>query len=172
MHLIFQVTGAAPLLHDATLLYAFIADGILRLGKDPRDGAEFLRYAPRVQFDGEYTHVQYIMCPKMCILVSLLDWWRDFLAGNVIYVIILFRTVSGEISSLGHIFYSLQYMGCMCSINPLKFKWSSWYICKSSYYHHEFGSINLSHCCYYFCGCESEVAVPSYFVSCCIQIPR
>ena len=52
--------SAAPFLHDAALLYAYVADGMLRHGKDPRDGAEFLRYAPRVQFDGE-NHLCHIL---------------------------------------------------------------------------------------------------------------
>ena len=53
MNPMLQVSVVAALLHDATLMYAFVADGMLRHGKDPRDGAEFLRFAPRVQFDGE-----------------------------------------------------------------------------------------------------------------------
>ena len=50
----FQVSSVAGELHDAALLYAFVADEMLRYNKDPRDGAEFLNFAPRVQFDGEY----------------------------------------------------------------------------------------------------------------------
>ena len=57
MNPMLQVSVVAALLHDATLMYAFVADGMLRHGKDPRDGAELLRFAPRVQFDGEKAYV-------------------------------------------------------------------------------------------------------------------
>ena len=52
--MILQVSSVAGELHDAALLYAFVADEMLRHGEDPRDGAAFLRYAPRVRFDGEF----------------------------------------------------------------------------------------------------------------------
>ena len=48
------MSSVAGELHDAALLYAFVAEEMLRNDKDPRDGAAFLKYAPRVQFEGDY----------------------------------------------------------------------------------------------------------------------
>ena len=38
----------------------------------------------------------------------------------------------------------------MCSTDPFKFRWPRWYICNSSYYHHQVGSNKLSHRCHSF----------------------
>ena len=40
--------------------------------------------------------------------------------------------------------------GCMCWTGQFKCRWSRGYIYNSSYYHHQIGSINLSHCCHIF----------------------
>ena len=38
----------------------------------------------------------------------------------------------------------------MCWTGPFEFRWLKGYIYKSSYYHHQIGSIHLSHCCHIF----------------------
>ena len=35
--------------------------------------------------------------------------------------------------------------GCMCSTGPFQFRWLKLYIHRSCYYHHQIGSINLTH---------------------------
>ena len=65
-------------------------------------------------------------------------------------------------SSLGYFPYFL--VCCMCLTGPSKFRWSRRYIHKSSYYHHQTGSISLSHCCHVSPGCVSEMAVTSYAI--------
>ena len=69
----------------------------------------------------------------------------------------------------------LQYLlsniwDCMCVTDLFKFRWPKWCIYKSSYFHHQLGSIRLSHSC--FCGCMSKVVAPSYFVSCIINLGK
>ena len=43
----------------------------------------------------------------------------------------------------------LHIYGCMCWTGPFEFRWLKEYIHNPSYYHHQIGSINLSHCCTY-----------------------
>ena len=43
--------------------------------------------------------------------------------------------------------------GCLCSTSPFQFWRLKWYIYSSCYYHHQIGSINLTHCCHIFRGC-------------------
>ena len=45
---------------------------------------------------------------------------------------------------------------------PFKFLGDREDIYNTSYYHHQIGSINISHCGHIFRGCVFEVAVPSY----------
>ena len=40
--------------------------------------------------------------------------------------------------------------GCMCWTGPFEFRWLKGYIYNPSYYHHQIGSIHLSHCCHIF----------------------
>ena len=40
--------------------------------------------------------------------------------------------------------------GCMCSTGPFRHRWLKGYIYSSCYYHHQIGSIHLSHC-YHVC---------------------
>ena len=40
--------------------------------------------------------------------------------------------------------------GCMCWAGPFEFRWLKGYIYNPSYYHHQIGSIHLSHCCHIF----------------------
>ena len=42
----------------------------------------------------------------------------------------------------------IQYMGYMCLTVTFEFRWLKWYIYNPSYYHHQLGSIHLSHCCH------------------------
>ena len=39
---------------------------------------------------------------------------------------------------------------CMCWTGPFEFRWLKGYIHNPSYYHHQIGSIHLSHCCHIF----------------------
>ena len=61
------------------------------------------------------------------------------------------KTVYNVVSSLRYLTYFLRKMwGCMCWTGPFKFRWSRRYIQNSSYYLHQIGSINISHCCHIF----------------------
>ena len=59
----------------------------------------------------------------------------------------------------------------MCSTGPFQYRWLKRYVYSSCYYHHQIGSIHLSHCYHIFRGCVSEVFVTSYSVTYCIYIP-
>ena len=59
----------------------------------------------------------------------------------------------------------------MCWTGPFEFRWLKEYIHNPSYYHHQIGSIHLSHCCHIFRGCVSEMVVLSYSVIYYIYIP-
>ena len=54
--------------------------------------------------------------------------------------------------------------GCMCWTGPFESRLLKGYIYNPSYYHHQIGSIHLSHCCHIFRGCVSEMVVLSYSV--------
>ena len=56
----------------------------------------------------------------------------------------------------------------MCSTGPLQYRWLKGYIYNSCYYHHQIGSIHLSHCYNLF---SVVVCVPEVFVSYCIYVP-
>ena len=47
-----------------------------------------------------------------------------------------------------------------------------WCIYNSCYYHHQIGSINLSHCYHIFPGCVPEMFITSYDVTHCIWVPE
>ena len=59
----------------------------------------------------------------------------------------------------------------MCWTGSLEFRWLKEYIHNPSYYHHQIGSIHLSHCCHIFLGCVSEMVVLLYSVIYYIYIP-
>ena len=51
------------------------------------------------------------------------------------------------------LFLSITFLhieGCMCWTGPFEFRWLKVYIHNPSYYHHQIGSIHLSHCCHIF----------------------
>ena len=50
-------------------------------------------------------------------------------------------------------------------------EWLNGYISSSCYYHHQIGSIHLSHCYHLFRGCVPEMFVTSYSVTYCIYVP-
>ena len=58
----------------------------------------------------------------------------------------------------------------MCSTGPFQLRWLRGYIHSSCYYHHQIGSINLTHY-HIFRGCVPEMFVTSYSVTYCIYIP-
>ena len=58
----------------------------------------------------------------------------------------------------------------LCSPGPFQLMWFKGYIYNSCYYHHQIGSIHLSHCYHIFC-CVPEMFVTSYSVTYCIYIP-
>ena len=57
------------------------------------------------------------------------------------------------------------------SIPPMHGGFLLGYIYSSFYYHHQIGSINLTHCYHIFRGCVPEMFVTSYSVTYCIYIP-
>ena len=60
----------------------------------------------------------------------------------------------------------------MCWTGPFEFRWLKEYIHSPSYYHHQIGSIHLSHCCHIFPWlCVTEMVVLSYSVIYYIYIP-
>ena len=59
----------------------------------------------------------------------------------------------------------------MCSTGPFQFRWLKGYIYSSCYYHHQIGSINLTHCYHIFRGCVPEMFGAPYSVTYCIYIP-
>ena len=61
--------------------------------------------------------------------------------------------------------------GCMCSTGPFQFRWLKEYIYSSCHYHHQIGSINLTHSYHIFRGCVPEMFVAPYSVTYCIYIP-
>ena len=69
---------------------------------------------------------------------------------------------------------SLQYMGLYVfnwPISTFQFRWLKGYIYSSCYYHHQIGSINLTHCYHIFRGCVPEMFIAPYSVTYCIYIP-
>ena len=58
----------------------------------------------------------------------------------------------------------------MSSTVPFQFRWLRGYIHSSCYYHHQIGSINLTHY-HIFRSCVPEMFVTSYSVTYCIYIP-
>ena len=67
-------------------------------------------------------------------------------------------------------YFHYNIWGCMCSTGPFQYRWLKGYIYSSCYYHHQIGSIHLSHCYHIFLGCVSERFVKSYSVTYCIYI--
>ena len=68
-----------------------------------------------------------------------------------------------------HFHYNIW--GCMCSTGQCQYRWLKGYIYSSGYYHHQIGSIHLSHCYHIFGGCVPEMFVISYAVTYCIYVP-
>ena len=59
----------------------------------------------------------------------------------------------------------------MCSTGPFQYRWLKGYIYSSCYYHHQIGSIHLSHCYHIFRGYVPEMFVASYSVTYCTYVP-
>ena len=47
-------------------------------------------------------------------------------------------------------YFHYNIWGCICSTGPFKYRWLKGYIYSSCYYHHQIGSIHLSHCFHMF----------------------
>ena len=47
-------------------------------------------------------------------------------------------------------YFHYNIWGCMCSTGPFQYRWLKGYIYSSCYYHHQIGSIYLSHCYHIF----------------------
>ena len=59
--------------------------------------------------------------------------------------------VSQQQINFYHSLASITYIwGCMCSTGPFRYRWLKGYIYGSCYYHHQIGSIHLSHCFHIF----------------------
>ena len=48
------------------------------------------------------------------------------------------------------LYFHKNIRGCMCSIGSFQYRWLKGYIYSSCYYHHQIGSIHLSHCYHIF----------------------
>ena len=59
----------------------------------------------------------------------------------------------------------------MCSTGPFQYRWLKGYIYSSCYYHHQIGSIHLSHCYHIFPWLCAWDLVTSYSVTYCISVP-
>ena len=63
------------------------------------------------------------------------------------------RGVSNMLLVLSITFHCHYYIGgCMCLTGPFQLRWLKGYINSTCYYHHQIGSVNLTHCyhCYIF----------------------
>ena len=56
-------------------------------------------------------------------------------------------------------YFHYNIWGCMCSTCPFDYRWLKGFIYSSCYYHHQIGSIHLSHFYHIFRGCVSEMFV-------------
>ena len=57
-------------------------------------------------------------------------------------------------------YFHYNISGCICSTGPFKYRWLKGYIYSSCYYHHQIGSIHLSHCFHMFPWlCAWDVAI-------------
>ena len=61
--------------------------------------------------------------------------------------------------------------GRMCSTGQFQYRWLKGYIYSLCYYHHQIGSIHLSHCYHIFRGCVPAMFVTSNYVTYCIYTP-
>ena len=83
--------------------------------------------------------------------------------GGVINMLPVFSIIS---------YFHYNKWGGMTSTGPFQYRWLKGYIYSSCYYHHQIGSIHLSHCYHIsFRGCVSEMFVTSYAVVYCIYNP-
>ena len=110
----------------------------------------------------------YTKTVQFWLLGQDLNFRRIFVKGNIwnAFFIIHMMPIS-QITSigLGSYFVCLSYLKkCMCWTGPFEFRWLKGYIYNPSYYHHQIGSIHLSHCCHIFRGCVSEMVVLPYSV--------
>ena len=68
-------------------------------------------------------------------------------------------------------YFHYNIWGCMFSTSPFQSGWLKGYFYSSCYYHHQIGSIHLSHCYHIFPGCVPEMLVTSYSLTYCIYVP-
>ena len=68
-------------------------------------------------------------------------------------------------------YFHYNIWGCMFSTGPFQHMWLKGHIYSSCYYHHQIGSIHLSHYYHTFPGCVPEMFVTSYSVTYCIYVP-
>ena len=68
-------------------------------------------------------------------------------------------------------YFHCNIWGSICSTGPFQYRWLKGYIYSSRYYHHQIGSIHLSHCYHIFRGFVPEMFVISYYVTYCIYVP-
>ena len=47
-------------------------------------------------------------------------------------------------------YFHYNIWGCLCSTGPFQYRWLKRYVSSSCYYHHQIGSIHLSHCYHIF----------------------
>ena len=84
--------------------------------------------------------------------------------------LILWRSVYHDASPLDYLSLSLLYMGLYMFNWPVLVEVIERIIHSSCHYHHQIGSINLTHNYHIFRGCEPEMFVTSYAITYCIYI--
>ena len=80
---------------------------------------------------------------KVCALMNCLVMW----CNNPLHIIFCQEFVLYSVNFLCNI------RGCICSNDSFKLMCTKGYVCNSSYFHHQIGNIDLSHCCHIFSGC-------------------
>ena len=98
-----------------------------------------LCFAPQMLFNNHWLHVK-MHYSSLCITTQ-----RHWIHINVCWVscggvfnILLILSIT--------FYFRYNIWGCMCSSDPLQLRWLKWCIYSSCYYHHQIGSIHLSHC--------------------------
>ena len=81
-----------------------------------------------------------ILLPSIIIIMQ--DYSQALTTCKCLWSI-LWRCVYHAASPIDYLLFSLQYMGLY---GPFQYRWLEGYIYSSCYYHHQIGSIHLSHC--------------------------
>ena len=78
-----------------------------------------------------------IIIVKIIIILSYYATVCGVSRGGVVNMLLVLSITS---------YFHFNIWGCMCSTGPFQYRWLKGYIYSSCYYHHQIGSIHLSHC--------------------------